>query len=140
VKRILLLLTVAAAMVAMTRLEAVAHFDLLEQPSPLYRRLITSRLAVRWHSLPRYGGCATSAGLPTNFGNAIQRVHIRDMDASILDFHGARLPQPPQGPGERLPVGPYQARELPVGEAGGYHAAAVGRLDALGSSPEPPYS
>jgi hypothetical protein len=140
VKRILLLLTVAAAMVAMTRPEAVAHFDLLEQPSPLYRRLITSRLAVRWHSLPRYGGCATSAGLPTNFGNAIQRVHIRDMDASILDFHGARLPQPPQGAGERLPVGPYQARELPVGEAGGYHAAAVGRLDALGSSPGPPYS
>jgi len=37
-KRILLLLTVAAAMVAMTRLEAVAHFDFLEEPPPLYRR------------------------------------------------------------------------------------------------------
>jgi hypothetical protein len=38
-KRILLLLMVAvAAMVAITRLEAVARFDLLGEPSPLYRR------------------------------------------------------------------------------------------------------
>jgi hypothetical protein len=112
-KRIPLLLPVAlavAAMVAMTRPEAVARFDLLEEPPPLYRRLITSRLAVGWHSLPRYGGCAASAGLPTNFGNAIQRVHARDMDASIPYLHGARLPQPPQGPGDRLPVGPHHAR------------------------------
>jgi hypothetical protein len=58
----------------------------------------TSRLAVGWHLLLRYGGCATSAGLPTNFGNAIQRVHIRDIDVSILDLRGARLPQPPEGP------------------------------------------
>jgi hypothetical protein len=41
-KRILLLLTVAlimAAMVAITRLEAVARSDLLEGPPPLYSRL-----------------------------------------------------------------------------------------------------
>jgi len=39
-KRILLLLTLAvAAMVVITRLEAVARFDLLEEPPPLYRRL-----------------------------------------------------------------------------------------------------
>src|SRR5918998_3075487 len=86
---------------------------------------------MKWHSSLRHGGCTASTGLPTKFGKAIQRIHIRDVDVSIPDLYGARLPQLPHGPGERLPVGSNHARQLLVGVAGGYHAAAVDRDNTL---------
>src|SRR3712207_1304716 len=70
-------------------------------------------------------------GSPLCFGEALQGVRIRDVNVSVPDLHGARFPQPREGPGEGLPVGAHHARELIVGVAGGYHAAAVGRYDAL---------
>jgi hypothetical protein len=74
----------------------------------------TSRLAVGWHLLLRYGGCASSAGLPTNLGKVVQRIHIRDIDVAIPHLHGTRISQLRKGPGDRLPVRPYHARQLLV--------------------------
>src|SRR3712207_2056936 len=71
------------------------------------------------------------AGLPHRFGEALQRIRIRDINVSVAELHGARIPQLPEGSGDRLPVGPHHARELVVGVAGGYPAAALGRYDAL---------
>jgi hypothetical protein len=50
---------------------------------------------------------------------AMQRVRVCDMDVVVPDLHDARLPQLPHCPGDRLPVGAYQAGELLVGVTGG---------------------
>ena len=62
--------------------------------------------------------CATSIGSPLRYGEALQGVRVRNVDTLVPNFHCARFPQPPQGPGDRLPVGPDHARELIVGVAG----------------------
>jgi hypothetical protein len=38
----------------------------------------------------------------------------------VPELHDPRVFQLPQGPGDRLPVGPYQASELPVSVASGW--------------------
>ena len=73
---------------------------------------------------PSHG--AAPIGSPLCFGEALQDVRIREVNMSVPDLHGTRFPQPREGPGECLPVRSYHARELIVGVAGGYHAAAVG--------------
>jgi hypothetical protein len=48
----------------------------------------------------------------------MQGFRVRDMDVLVPDFHDARFSQLPEGPGDRLPVGAYQAGELLVGVSG----------------------
>src|SRR5918998_44125 len=86
--------------------------------------------------LPRSGGCrypdhsATPIGSPPRSCEALQGVRVRDVYTSVPDLHRARFPQPPQSPGDRLPVGPHYARQLLVGVADGYDAIVLARNDA----------
>jgi hypothetical protein len=82
-------------MIAVTRLKAVAWFDLLGEAPSLHRLLEPIPPNLEMALIAEAPRCTTSTSLTHRFGEALQRILVRNVNLSVSDLHGARFPHHP---------------------------------------------
>src|SRR5215218_9281731 len=66
------------------------------------------------------GGALCSCFLQEAPGRSLEGFDVFDVDEASPDLQSPLILQPPESPGNSLPVGPYHGAEVLVGVAGGY--------------------